>query len=241
MANDTFDPASAENVPPGLLVNNNTRLRTAQNDGSLVAAHTVLSHDFFTTTGYYLEFIMNDPYPPTDEQTGVGLCVSNPDEGAVNLVMFADGAVYNGPTNITTLPLSFIPGCVVGIAIENGLVWFRINGGDWNGDPAADPTRALGGVAITAGCQYAFATIQALVPPDYQTVTSDIQAGPPFTFAPPAGFLGWSGNEPVSYVSTGSPNPPHPDAYHPGAINPERAGSPVPFSAASELASPNPR
>lgn len=67
-------------------------------------------------------------------------------------------------------------------------VWFAINGGDWNGNPAADPATNIGGVSLSfvAG-QALFPTVQVNAGATGDSVTANF-GGSAFAHAVPSGF-----------------------------------------------------
>jgi hypothetical protein len=62
-----------------------------------------------------------------------------------------NGAVYYGGTTIyTSLPTFGTVGDIIDVAINgNNYIWYRVNGGDWNGDSAADPATNVNGLNIS--------------------------------------------------------------------------------------------
>lgn len=73
---------------------------------------------------------------------------------------------------------------------DNKRVWWRANGGDWNGDPGNNPATNIGGKDFSAVGASAIYLTANLASASCQCV---LNAGAlPFTFAPPAGFTaGW--------------------------------------------------
>jgi hypothetical protein len=63
-----------------------------------------------------------------------------------------NGAVYYGGTTIfTSLPTFGTVGDIIDVAIDgNNKMWFRVNGGDWNGDNTANPATNSGGLNISS-------------------------------------------------------------------------------------------
>jgi hypothetical protein len=56
---------------------------------------------------------------------------------------------YGGSVIFTGLPSFGTPGDTIDVAIDgNNKMWYRVNGGDWNGNPTADPTLNNGGLDI---------------------------------------------------------------------------------------------
>lgn len=73
---------------------------------------------------------------------------------------FWDGGVRYLAGNIATLD-PFVQGDVICVAVkDNDLIWFRVNGGNWNADPTADPTAGTGGISISGnGASYPAYTV----------------------------------------------------------------------------------
>ena len=75
----------------------------------------------------------------------------------------------------------------VAVDLDARLIWWRTNGGPWNGSPTANPATGTGGIAIqVTGTLYP--TVQ-LTDPNDQTVANFGASA--FTHAPPAGFSAW--------------------------------------------------
>lgn len=72
------------------------------------------------------------------------------------------------------------------------LAWASVNGGDWNGNPAADPATATGGVDITAVGGGALFPMVHTSGSGHQTFNF---GNAPFSYAVPSGFTsGWPGS-----------------------------------------------
>jgi hypothetical protein len=101
-----------------------------------------------------------------------------------------DGSVnYNG--NLAVYRAStFAVGDVLGVAVDlqNFLIWFRDNGGNWNASGSANPSTATGGFSIAAVTGLVFALAQLSQGGD--EMTADFSG--PFAFSIPAGFQAWS-------------------------------------------------
>lgn len=84
------------------------------------------------------------PSPNTQHQIGY--------DGAVNEVgMFQNtGRIYANNVQVATAAPFTTVGSVVGVTVNEATrqVWFRVDGSDWNGDPAADPAAGVGGITI---------------------------------------------------------------------------------------------
>jgi hypothetical protein len=86
------------------------------------------------------------------------------------------------------------PGCVVSIAVGNGNIWFRVNGGNWNGSSTANPSTATGGFAVPSTAQYVSAAVSQ---GDVGPASITINTVAPFVYAPPSGFSAWGGITPT--------------------------------------------
>ena len=81
--------------------------------------------------------------------------VNNPIGGDTNSFGYAtDGNVYyNGSVQTSGLATWGATGDVLDVAINPGIngIWFRVNGGDWNNNPSADPTTNANAIEIPNG------------------------------------------------------------------------------------------
>ena len=68
-------------------------------------------------------------------------------EGVNSVGYENNGNVYAGGSQIGTVG-TFGNGAVISVAVDfaAGKVWFRLNGGNWNGSPSADPATNTGGL-----------------------------------------------------------------------------------------------
>lgn len=68
-------------------------------------------------------------------------------EGTNSVGYENNGNVYAGGSQIGTVG-TFGNGAVISVAVDfaAGKVWFRLNGGNWNGSPTADPATNTGGL-----------------------------------------------------------------------------------------------
>lgn len=93
-----------------------------------------------------------------------------------NSIGFSDDGNYyfNGSLEQTGLP-TWTDGDIIDIAIAHGQYWWiRVNGGDWNNNPSANPTTLTGGTSMDgltnfypALCPYIYGTMQVLNYPKY--------------------------------------------------------------------------
>lgn len=94
----------------------------------------------------------------------------------VNSIGFSDDGkyYYNGSVVASGLP-TWTTGDIIDIAISHGQGWFiRVNGGDWNNNPSADPTTLNGYLPMNgltnfypALCPYIYGTMEVLNNPTY--------------------------------------------------------------------------
>jgi hypothetical protein len=139
---------------------------------------------------YYLEFTVNDGDLPADEAVGVGLV--SPDWS--NSQQFtSDGSVWNPLSKTTDTGLVFSPGCVVGMAVGDNQVWFRVNASNWNGSPTANPKTGVGGIPITSDMTH-FVTYVNYV---HGAASVTVNTVAPFAHAMPAGYAPWAN---INYV-----------------------------------------
>lgn len=115
---------------------------------------------------------------------GVGLTTMNysgPFNGYpgndTNSIGFSDDGkyYYNGSVVTSGLP-TWTNGDTIDIAISHGQYWWiRVNGGDWNNNPSADPTSLANGLTMSsltnyypALCPYIYGTMEVLNYPKYE-------------------------------------------------------------------------
>jgi hypothetical protein len=99
----------------------------------------------WTTGSYYLEFTVHDPNDPIMWETIVGLSGEIHDRPgnwaggtSASIGLVSDGAVWTDNARVGTVT-PFTLGCIVSVAVSGGNVWFRVNGGNWNGSGVANP------------------------------------------------------------------------------------------------------
>ena len=72
-----------------------------------------------------------------------------------NSISYQDpgNVLYNGSWTVTGLPTFQSTGKIIDLAVDRASsnMWIRVDGGDWNGNVAADPTTNLGGQEIMGG------------------------------------------------------------------------------------------
>jgi hypothetical protein len=117
---------------------------------------------FFSVTAQ-----MNDPATQADSHfVGIGYHSMNyegsptggfPGNDANSIGYCSDGKIwYDGSVYTTPTFQSWTNGDVIDIAIDNNIngMWVRVNGGDWNNDPVADPATGTNAFEIINGPFY---------------------------------------------------------------------------------------
>jgi hypothetical protein len=132
--------------------------------------------------------------------------ISFPGGAADGVGVLDDGTVYSNDVAVPSINLGAFtaPMTVVGMAVGGGNVWFRLNGGNWNGSPTAKPggndTGAIdlgvGGIPVPAGAQHFMASVSysadASGPQGYDPSSSiTVNSTGPFVYTPPIGFAPW--------------------------------------------------
>jgi hypothetical protein len=156
-----------------------TVLTTTLSGGNLVATSTgtttrhgahALASAGKTSGKYYFEMLPT-AYGETGcnaKTVGVGTTASTytgmGTNGVVGVVFFVGCTTNNIYANSVNQVLSVIPspvaGSWIGIAadLDSRKIWFRVNGGDWNGIVGNNPATGIGGVVIPAGTMIPFVT-----------------------------------------------------------------------------------
>ncbi len=95
---------------------------------------------------------------------------------------------YNGTLDVYAAA-AFSVGNTLCVAVDlvNMEIWFRVNGGNWNNSPTANPATDAGGFSITAITPHAYALAQLSATGD--EMTADFNG--PFSYAIPSGFSPW--------------------------------------------------
>ena len=79
------------------------------------------------------------------------------------------------------------PTLSVAVDIDNLLFWGRVNGGNWNSSPSADPAAGVGGISFTTiGTAYVAMTVA-----DANNAATANFGASPFTYVAPLGFGTW--------------------------------------------------
>ena len=106
----------------------------------------------------------------------------------VQAILTQEGAEFSGTgssaleySSFTSLPAN----CTIDLCVDLTalLMWFRVNGGNWNGSPGADPGSNTGGNAMGAGPSF--------LPYTRLTSTSTSVTLNSNPASPPSGFSAW--------------------------------------------------
>ncbi len=114
------------------------------------------------------------------------------------------GAVILNGVTLSTIQ-TYAAGNVVQVAVDisNLLVWFNVNGGNWNNNVANSPASGVGGIGFSSMNLpvdlYAAFGGPSTTPP--QTVRATFNA--PFAYPLPSGYVGLEDTGPVSTVNVG--------------------------------------
>jgi Concanavalin A-like lectin/glucanases superfamily len=110
--------------------------------GSKVMFSVVLNRESVANSGYngigVASHSMNIyDYLGSDNNTSVG---------------FYEQGEYYGDTDGNPQPAGYVAGDIIDVAVDraNNLIWNRINGGDWNNNPSANPSTQSGGFILPA-------------------------------------------------------------------------------------------
>ena len=158
---------------------------------------------------WYAEFVVGStPMPRLGIQpTSNSLTATNPGFNTIT-----GNIIVNNVSVVTSAFTTPVSGDVVCVAWDSGaeLVWFRLNGGIWNKNAAADPATGTTGVNVSSAAAgthnlWAFANVSGAS----ATIRTELAE---FTQAVPSGFTSWMGETPPriltadagSYALTGA-------------------------------------
>ena len=179
---------------------------TTLNPADKKNASVVLSNGNLTSTGG--DSGGNNWVRSTTAQTGKVYCEMKADVMANKVFGIADlsamtypganaksfGLYGNGSGGINaTFPawgVPFATGNIVSMAVDltAKLVWFRVNGGNWNAGGTADPATGVGGFDISAYT----GTVHYFIVSGNNTVKSTVNFGATaYAYAVPSGFVSW--------------------------------------------------
>lgn len=100
-----------------------------------------------------------------------------------------DGTVKVNGTTISTIA-TFAATNRIDCAVNpaEGLIWFRVNGGNWNNSGTADPVALVGGISLSTMAAVNFWPAVSLTAVTNQSVTANFSSGS-FAGTPPTGYL----------------------------------------------------
>ena len=142
---------------------------------------------------YYLEVTATTLAGTDNESAGIGIAdssfvITTDYVGSTNhsVGYYANGVVLINTFTVGTIS-SYVQGDVIGIALDldHGTLWFRVNSGDWNNDPTANPASNTGGLGIGA-----LSSPDRFVAAEIEETTEafTVNFAGSFAFAPPSGF-----------------------------------------------------
>lgn len=207
---------------PGYTFDTATAVATTLTNANLTATHAsnvnnsgVKGIAFYTAGRYYHEVTIGATHGNAD---GVGIAGPGAtytqvagSSGAAIVITFSAGTI--GTSGRSFGPIAV--GDVIGIASDvAGLkIFFRKNGGSWNGDPTANPTTGVGGIAMPTNSSWAPAVVFAGGGRQAgDNVTANFGA---LTYgaAAPSGFVNWP-----TGVMLLAPNVPDADVFFTATI-----------------------
>ena len=205
-APSTWDPRTASS---GVDLENMNL--TATNTLAYNNAVGVRSTSLKTTGTWYTEFNTN---PLTANNSGVGIInasgtdagwgnTSTPGLNGAGIFVAGNGEIWINGVQGSNWAGTAITAANIGVAIDlvHNLIWFRTNGGLWNGIAYADPTKPPGGLAggldsnnggydisaIVSGGVYLWAELVGAY--DQATMNAGATA---FAYAAPSGYTAWN-------------------------------------------------
>jgi len=154
-----------------------TRLDPHDNQGFVLAVNTALaptpapsypltvkSRDPKISGKFYIEINLSDAGTGFEPASGFGVAMLgasfvnlgapvNPFGGALGgALVYANGDVSINAHTTTGVFAAFGSGTVISVAadLDDAAIWFRVNGGAWNGSGANDPSSNVGGFSLAA-------------------------------------------------------------------------------------------
>ena len=205
--------------------------KTATTVSGAVGVRSTTTHLNETAGKYYAEFSLENGIPGGIVAVGINNLTSavNTITGASCYLRTDSGNIYANNVIITdiTTGYSIVNGDVACIAWDSGAerIWFRINGTDWNGNPAEDPATNTGGI----NCSFAAAVGHALwfaTTSGARVVTIRTEAAE-FSYTGPSGFTSWMGETLLapSVTGTGTPSAAAADADGAGLSSSDGTGA----------------
>jgi hypothetical protein len=192
----TFDPS---NTAPNIALSggNLTGAATASN----LNGQTTRSTTSHSSGKFYVEFtgtLINATHPGT---SGFGfanasMADNNDFPGSNNnngIEIYDNGEVFLNGTNTATYS-SASTGNIISMAVDFGgqLIWWSVNGGNWNAGGTANPATGIGGVSfstINAGPYFAVSELDAHTGGASSTTINF--GATTYSYTPPSGFGNW--------------------------------------------------
>lgn len=181
----TFDPSFN---PGSYTLSNGNLTIVGTNAAGLV--RTLTSH---TTGKYYAEFTINTAAASYQADAGI----ANSSETTTVGTTTNSAGLLNGDPNVyinnvsAGTAVTYAASQVVSMALDigNKTIWYRVNGGNWNGSGAANPATNTGGVSISAvtGAYFMAASVPGAGSP---SMTANFGATA-YSYTPSAGFGNW--------------------------------------------------
>lgn len=152
----------------------------------------------YSTGKYYCEILIGTNSVAYAHGLGIGNSSASLTAGIGSPDTNSSG-YYNGDNNVyvannggTSIGGSFTVGDVVSMAVDmgNSTIWFRINGGNWNGNVTFDPATNTGGVSLSTVSKPWFAITTVVKNASTGVSTFNFGASA-YSFAAPSGFGNW--------------------------------------------------
>lgn len=138
---------------------------------------------FYDTGTYYYEFTFNtvtsNPY------AGL-MCI-----GTGGWIAYeANGKIFQNGSQVGSTGTALTNGSVLCVAvnINSGLIWFRVNNGNWNNNSANNPATNVGG--ITLASNFVYATPSLYLSATTEQITANFGATA-YTQSVPSSYINW--------------------------------------------------
>jgi hypothetical protein len=191
----TWNPADLDAANIVLSGGNLTASRSTFNPGTSSGVRAIASH---SSGKYFAEFSIGSD---SNDNLWLGIATgsvpvsgstSNPSSIAGNIGISDDTVVWYDGSNIGSIDAWSTVGDVVDVAVDltAQLLWVRVNGANWNSNPANDPATGTGGISFSAAPSgVPYFSISWLLN-NGLAVTGNFGATA-YTYAAPAGFANW--------------------------------------------------
>ena len=152
--NDGDENTGIANIVLNLTNNNLSVTATANNSGYLATA----TGTYGITIGQGVMFSLTVNSNAGVDHQGLGIGNYNANlqipvgSDANSIGIYNSGNVFNNGTNIGQGSVTFTTNSVVDLAVDNDnrSIWYRVNGGAWNGDANANPSLNTGGFSFSS-------------------------------------------------------------------------------------------